>query len=334
MQNPYILSIGDTFTDAFIKLSDDRAKVETDESGKKWLSVEFGAKFPYEHVDIVQAVGPSPNAAVAFSRLGAHSGLMTFLGDDETGQNTLDYLQEQGVNTDTISVQPGAKSNYWYVLRYGADRTMLTKNEGYDYTWQEPKEVPAWIYLAQAGDDSWQMHLDALDYLNRHPETKLAFQPGTIHFQWGAEKLADLYRRSDIVLMNREEAAQVTGLPIDSLADLARALHKMGPETVIITDGPDGAYASDGKRLLQIPNYPDPKPPYDRTGAGDAFASTLVTALAMGESIDTALLWAPINSMSVVQKIGAQAGLLSREEIEQFLANAPEDYKVEQVDTI
>lgn len=334
MQKPYILAIGDTFTDAFIKLLDDRAKVETDESGKKWLSVEFGAKFPYDYVDIVQAVGPSPNAAVAFSRLGARSGLMTYVGDDETGKNTLSYLQEQGVNTDTVSVQPGAKSNYWYVLRYSADRTMLTKNEGYDYTWQEPNEVPSWIYLAQAGDDSWQMHLDALDYLNRHPETKLAFQPGTIHFEWGAEKLADMYRRADIVIMNREEAALVTGLPIDSVTDLARAFHKMGPETVIITDGPDGAYASDGTRLLQIPNYPDPQPPYDRTGAGDAFASTLVTALALGETIDTALLWAPINSMSVVQKIGAQTGLLTREEIEQFLASAPEDYQVKQVDTI
>lgn len=331
MTKPYILAIGDTFTDAFIKLYDDSAKVDVDENGKKWLSVEFGSKFPYEAVDIVEAVGPSPNAAVAFSRLGADSGLMTFIGDDKTGQDTLAYLAKEGVKTDTVSVQPGAKSNYWYVLRYGADRTMLTQNEGYAYTWQEPEQTPDWIYLAQGSEDAWELHEKLLNYLTEHPEVKLAFQPGTSHFKWGREKLAGVYGRAEIVIMNREEAALVTGLPIDSLADLTAEFHRMGAKIVVITDGPDGAYASDGERLLQIPNYPDPSAPVDRTGAGDAFASTIVTVLALGESLDTALAFAPINSMNVVQHIGAQTGLLTREEIETHLANAPEDYGVKQL---
>ena len=105
----------------------------------------------------------------------------------------------------------------------------------------------------------------------------------------------------------------------------------MGTNIIIITDGKNGAYASDGQRILQIPNYPDPAPPYDRTGAGDAFASTLVAGLALGETLETALLWAPINSMSVVQKIGAQDGLLSREQLNQYLQNAPADYQVKQL---
>lgn len=329
-KQPYILAIGDTFTDAFIELDKDTAKVDVDEAGKKWLSVEFGAKFPYKTVDIVEAVGPSPNAAVAFSRLGAKAGLMTYIGDDETGQHTLEYLQENGVKTDTVSVQAGAKSNYWYVLRYGADRTMLTKNEGYEYTWQEPEEVPDWIYLAQSGE-AWELHEEVLAYLDKHPETKLVFQPGTIHFKWGREKLADIYRRAEIVIMNREEAALVTGLTIDSVADLSSAFHEMGAKIVVITDGGDGAYASDGEHLYQMPNYPDAVPPKDRTGAGDAFASTFVTALALGESIETALMWAPINSMNVVQHIGAQVGLLTREELEGHLADAPEGYELKRL---
>lgn len=331
MQQPYILAIGDTFTDAFIKLHDDSAKVETDESGKKWLSVEFGAKFPYDYVDVVQAVGPSPNAAVAFSRLGAKSGLMTYLGDDEVGYNTLKYLSQQNIDTSTVVVQPDKKSNYWYVLRYGADRTMLTQNEGYDYIWEEPQETPDWIYLAQTGDDSWQLHQDVLNYLTINPEIKFVLQPGTVHFEWGVEKIAALYKRSNIVILNREEAALVTGFSTESIPALMDAFHQLGPEIVVITDGPNGAYASDGPRTLQIPNYPDPQPPYDRTGAGDAFASTFVTALALGEELDTALLWAPINSMSVVQKIGAQEGLLTKEQIQQFLDSAPADYQVKQI---
>jgi len=79
--------------------------------------------------------------------------------------------------------------------------------------------------------------------------------------------------------------------------------------------------------LAQLKPYPDPKPPYERTGAGDAFSSTIVTALALGKTLSEALQWGGINSMSVVQYIGAQAGLLSREKLEEYLKNAPEDYK-------
>lgn len=323
---PYILSIGDIFTDAFIKLRDDKARIDVDEDGNKRLSMEFGSKPPYDRVDIVQAVGPSPNAAVAFSRLGLNSGLMAFLGDDMPGKDSVNYLHAEEVDTSTLSVQKGIKSNYYYVLRYGADRTILVKNEEYDYSWQKPVQTPDWMYLALLSEDSWQLHQDMLQYLEEHPETKLAFQPGTFHFEWGPTKLAAVYGRSYIVVMNREEAAQVTGKSLASIPDLMKGLHDLGPKVVVITDGPDGAYASEGKGVIVMPNYPDPIPPLDRTGAGDAFASTIVAALAHGETLETALAWAPINSMSVVQQIGAQAGLLHRDEIKNYLKDAPKDY--------
>ena len=76
-----------------------------------------------------------------------------------------------------------------------------------------------------------------------------------------------------------------------------------------------------------MPLYPDPAPPKERTGAGDAFASTFVAALAKGNSLEGALQWAPIYSMSVVQQTGAQAGLLTEKELEEWLAKAPEWYK-------
>ncbi len=328
---PRILAVGDIFTDAFIKLHDDEAKVTTDEDGKQWLSVHFGAKMPYERVDIVQSVGPSPNAAVSFSRLGLNAGLMAFLGDDEVGEHSLDYLKYQGVDTATMVSEKGAKSSYWYVLRYGADRTMLVKNEDYAYEWHEPAYVPDWIYLSQLSPNSWDLHEKLLEYLKKHPQIKLAFQPGTSHFRWGAEKLSEVYARSHIVIMNREEAVEVTGKSYDSLRDLTIALHDLGPHVVVVTDGPNGSYASYDFKLVTIPNYPDPAPPYERTGAGDAFASTIVAALALGESMDTALTWAPINSMNVVQHMGAQEGLLPLEKIKHYLRSAPEDYYVREV---
>lgn len=327
---PLILAIGDIVTDAFIKLRDDQAEVFTDDKGITRLSMEFGSKLPYERVDIVQAVGNSANAAVSFARLGLRAGLMAFIGDDQAGRDSLSYLHGEKVMTDTVSVQQCA-SNYHYALRYQAERTILIKYEEYEYTWQRPASVPDWIYLSMLSASSWQLHEDMLTYLDEYPDVKLAFQPGTFHFEWGVQKLKDVYARSEIVFMNKEEASIVTGESVEDIAALIDALHELGSKIVVVTDGPAGAYASNGTKKYVMPNYPDPAPPNDRTGAGDAFSSTITAALASGESLETALSWAPINSMSVVQQLGAQAGLLGLSEIQEYLNHAPSEYKIGEI---
>lgn len=325
-----ILTVGDIFTDAFITLGDDTAKI-IKEGDTEWLAVPFGRKPPYERVDIVKSVGPSPNVAVAVSRLGHDAALMAWIGDDETGEEAIEYLATENVDTKSMITEEGKATSYWYVLCYKADRTMLVKSEKYRYEWRDPEVKPDWIYLSYLGEDSWPLHEGVLEYLERNPDIKFAFQPGTFQFKWGAEKLAGVYGRSEIVLMNREEAMDVTGLPYDSVKDLADGLHKLGPKIAVITDGPNGSYVSDGERVLTIPNYPDPVPPLERTGAGDAFSSTFVAAIAAGESVETALLWSPINSMSVVQQVGAQRGLLTHDAILKYVAEAPDYYKVSEL---
>ena len=95
----------------------------------------------------------------------------------------------------------------------------------------------------------------------------------------------------------------------------------------VITDGPNGAYVSDGDdQSWHMPMYPDPAPPVDRTGAGDSFSSTFTVAIALGKTPAEALSWGPINSMNVVQYVGAQKGLLTREQLETLLSNRPEEY--------
>lgn len=323
---PYILAVGDIITDAFIKLSEDFAEVHTDDKGYERLSFELGAKLPYDDVEIVEAVECSPNAAVSITRLGLTAGLRSWLGDDEPGKGMIKYLKEQGVGVDELVVEPGMKSNYHYVLRYGADRTKLQRFEDYSYQWHEPATKPDWLYLGVLGEKTWPLHEAMLAYLHDNPDIKLVFQPGMYHLMWGTEKMAPFYKRAEVVILNREEAAQVTGKDRGDVKVLLEALHELGVTVAVVTDGADGAYASDRSKRLFMPNYPDPQPPLDRTGAGDAFASTIAAALALGESLETALTWAPINSMSVVQKLGAQTGLLHVDEIKKYLAEAPEWY--------
>jgi sugar/nucleoside kinase (ribokinase family) len=132
-----------------------------------------------------------------------------------------------------------------------------------------------------------------------------------------------------------EEAEKIIGgeksETLELKKDLLKKMYDLGPKIVVITDGPEGAYAYDGKDTYFIKPYPDPKPPYSRTGAGDAFASTFVSAIILGKTLEEALAWAGVNAMAVVQEVGANIGLLTRPKLEEYLKNAPEDYKAKKI---
>lgn len=327
-QQPEIICIGDIVTDAFIKLIDDQAVTYQNDKGK-WLAMQFGTKLPYDHVEILEAVGNASNAAVAFSRLGLQTSFVTNVGDDQHGRDMISALHKENVDTRFVRVNANKHSNYHYVLWYKEERTILIKHEEYDYHWPHlrPSETPRWVYFSSISEHAIPYHDDVADWLDANPDVKLAFQPGTFQMQAGTERLKRLYARSEVVILNREEAVFVTGGDYDNLHDLLDRLHGLGVKIAVVTDGPDGAYASDGQQRLKMPLYPDPSPPKERTGAGDAFASTFVAALAKGNTLEGALQWAPINSMNVVQHTGAQAGLLTEEQIEHYLKNSPHYYR-------
>lgn len=325
-----VLSVGDIVTDAFIKMFDDQAVAYENEQGK-WLAIPFGAKVPFDKVEILEAVGNAPNASVSFARLGLNSSLVANVGGDMHGRDMISSLHRQGVDTRFVRINPDKKSNYHYVLWYKEERTILIKHEDYDYHWPHLKdgEIPRWVYFSSISENALDFHDDLVEWLVRYPDVKLAFQPGTFQIKVGAERLAAVYRQTEVLVLNREEAVQVTGGDYDDIHDLFNKIHAIGPRVVCITDGPAGAYASDGDNRFKMPLYPDPAPPLERTGAGDAFASTFVAALIKGNTIEGALQWGPINSMNVVQNIGAQNGLLKESEIDEYLRNAPEWYKPE-----
>jgi ribokinase len=330
MENFDVISLGDVVTDAFIKLIDDKAHTYTNEDGK-WLAMPFGMKVPFDHAQVIEGVGNAANAAVSFARLGLGSSFITNVGGDQFGTDIIKALHKQKVDTRFIRVNPGKISNYHYVLWYKDERTILIKHEVYDYHWPHitAKEKPKWIYFSSVSANAIDYHDDVADWLEAHPDVRLAFQPGTFQMEAGVERLKRIYARTEIIILNREEAVFVTGGDYDDVHGLLDKLHAYGPKTIVITDGPKGAYASDGDKRLKMPLYPDPGPPVERTGAGDAFASTFVAALIKGNSLEGALQWAPINSMNVVQYVGAQAGLLNETELEQLLQKAPEWYKPE-----
>ncbi|HEV7423980.1 MAG TPA: carbohydrate kinase family protein [Candidatus Paceibacterota bacterium] len=331
MENNYdIISIGEIAIDAFIRLKDASTHCDINKENCQ-ICMAFGTKIPYESVTEVPAVANAGNASVSAARIGLRSALVANMGADRNGNLCLESLKKDGVSTEFIRAHKDKDTNYHYVLWFEDDRTILQKHSDFDYKLPDLGN-PKWIYLTSLGEKSLPYHEEILEYLEEHPDVKLAFQPGIFQIKMGSSKLKGIYEKTEVFFCNVEEAKTILNIEQhDEIKDLLKKMRELGPKTVVITDGPRGSYSYDGTEFLSMIPYPDPKPPFERTGAGDAFSSTVIEALILGKTLAEALAWGGVNAMSVVQYIGAQKGLLSREKLEEYLKNAPEDYKAKKI---
>jgi ribokinase len=329
-KNVDFLAIGDITTDAFIRLKEAHVNCKIDTQACE-ICLSFGDKVPFEYVKIVKAVGNSANASVAAARLGLRSALASNIGADQNGEDCMAELRKNNVSTRFMKKHDGKPTNYHFVLWYDVDRTILINHIEYDYKLPPIPSAPKWIYLSSVASNGYEYHVELTDYLKKNPGVKLCFQPGTFQMKLGIQKLKEIYQRTEVFVVNVEEAQRILGNQTRDVKTLLAELHAFGPKIVLITDGPKGAYMLDGDHFYFMPIYPDPKPPVERTGCGDSFASTFVAALAMGKSPLESLVWAPVNPMSVVQYVGAQEGLLTHDQIEWWLKRAPDDYKPREI---
>jgi ribokinase len=320
-----ILAIGDITIDAFIKLKDAEVSCDIDHENCK-LSFRFGDKVPYESVDVFNAVGNGANAAVSASRLGLSSAVLTYIGNDQNGKDCIAELQKNNVDTQYVRTEDGKHTNYHYILWYDVDRTILVKHENFKYS-LNGVAVPKWIYFSSLGEHSLDFHFEIANFIEKNQEIKLAFQPGTFQIKTGAKTLEKIYKNTEIFFCNVEESQRILDEESRDLSILLEKMASLGPKIVVITDGFEGAYMFDTRSRNKYFMRVYPHTPFERTGAGDAYASTTVSALALGKTLEDSLLWASINSMSVTQYVGSQKGLLTQEKIQEFLAKAPENFK-------
>lgn len=324
------LAVGDVVVDAFIRLHEARVHCNINDERCE-ICMRWGDKIPFESSTVVPAVGNAANAAVAAARLGLSSGLRAYVGDDQWGAQCLAALGAEQVSLDYVEKQEGKKTNYHYVLWFEGQRTILVKHEQFNYAVPALSEAegPKWLYLSSLGENSLPYHGALSAMLQKWPQTRLVFQPGTYQMQFGKDALASIYKRTNLFFCNKEEAERILGLPPTEPKELLAAMRALGPKAVVITDDVRGAYAMDeaGGHWF-VPRYPDPRAPFEITGAGDAFASTTTAALALGKDFGEALLWGAVNSSAVLQEIGAQKGLLSRAQLEKNLENPPAPFAI------
>jgi sugar/nucleoside kinase (ribokinase family) len=295
----------------------------------------FGAKIPYEYTKVIYASGGASNAAIAASRLGIRSALISNLGSDEQAHESVTKLQREKVITKYVREHANKLTNCNFVLWYDDDRTILVNHVQYEHNIDalDPSRriTPKWIYLTSLSSNGALYEKTLSEYLDARPKVKLAFQPGTYQIARGVDDLDMITKRTDVLVLNLEEAQSLLRINEKDVKKLLRLLADHGPRLVLITDGTNGSYMFDGDHYYHMPIFPDPRKAFERTGCGDAFAATFIGMLSLGRTPLEALIAAPVNAMSVAEFIGAHEGLLSLDQLDWLLERAPTEYKPKEI---
>lgn len=306
-----IISIGDATIDTFLFIHDIEIK-EAD--GKQKAIINWGDKLPVDKFFRTVA-GNAANNAVGSARLGLDTGFYTVLAHDSGGREIVHKMEKEGVSTRYIVKNDKHPTNASTVISFKGERTILVYHEHRKY--KLPNFVhSAWIYLTSLGEGFESIYPALVKYIDKY-EAYLGFNPGTFQLRKGPKANSLILERTDLLSVNVQEAQSWVGNSQDP-EELCMRLAEFGPKAIALTDGRKGAYSYSNEGFYYIPAFPGKS--IEATGAGDAFTTAYLAALFYGKSHAEALRWGPVNAGSVVQKVGPQAGLLTKREIESQLA--------------
>lgn len=305
MSVPKILCIGKATQDVFLR--DDEFDPYCE--GKVcYTHLPLGAKLDIAELHYATG-GNATNVAVTFARQGLHAQYLWGLGFDPSSETSLRVLDEEGVDTSLVVQHESLEASYSSILvAKNGERTILNYHgampgaKDVERLLQEVKEMPDWIYPTALG--SIDVLEKIISWAEKH-EVKIMLNPAGSELRDTA-KLKGLLDAVDVLCLNKEEMQTlVEGTTIEELV-----MHGLNYcPTVIVSDGPKGVCASDGKSIITAGLYDDVNA-IERTGAGDAFASGFLSQWVMGKTLRESILFASANSTSVVMKIGAKDGIL------------------------
>ncbi|HSD98947.1 MAG TPA: carbohydrate kinase family protein [Patescibacteria group bacterium] len=321
MQMFDIICVGEAIVDVLVTLSEKGSHYRV-EKEKKELTLLLGEKIPVTS-SAFSLGGNAAHVAVGFARLGFRAALAVELGVDEFGEKILKELEKEKVNKSLLRQLPDTQTTFNVSVSAGGDRTILVHHIEHEQNFSFANMQSQWIFLTSMGNTWEDAYTKTLDFV-KESGAKLAFNPGGTQLRAGIDSFSDVVKMCDILFVNKEEAEEILYkevLPTEKKENaeaLLFRLQRMGPKTVVLTDGQNGAYAIDeSSRVFSQKAFPVVVT--EKTGAGDGFSAGFIAAIAQGLPVHTALLWGTAEAAGVVTKVGGQEGLLTKQEIENMI---------------
>lgn len=288
---------------------------------QKLLAFEYGAKIKSDQV-YFSSGGGACNAAVGLSRLGIKTAALLKIGNDQNGTEIIKNLLQEKVETKFIQEdkKTGTSISFIVVDKKSGDRVIFNwrgANSELKVKSEKLKVMnPKWIYLTSLSGD-WEKSLAKINNFIKKNKIKLAFNPGSAQIKAGRKKLLEIFKSTEILLLNLDEAIELAlsdkkqkNKNFNDPINLIKIIREWGPKIVIVTQGLSGAWAGDKENIYYA--RAASKKRIDTTGAGDGFGSGFLGGFILsGENIKESLKYAIANSGNVVRHYGAQEGLLA-----------------------
>lgn len=314
-----IVTVGNALIDAFMAIDKDSQYARIDEKNRE-LCFKYGHKIHVEQTDFLLG-GNACNVGVGLSRLGLSTGFVAEIGDDDFSEKILALLKKESLDISLLLQAKNAAASFAVGINLGGDRTLFIEHVHRDHDFDLTLIHTKWVYLTSLGEE-WKHVYSQITKLAKTGQFKLAFSPGTHQLDHPHEEVKDALFQADVLFVNKEEAMLLAkyylGEESDDISSLLKMLQKSGIGIVSLTDGGKGSYAIDTKgqmyhlEILQSPIV-------ERTGAGDAYAAGFMAALMEEKEVTEAMRWGAMNAVAVIGKIGAETGLLTKEQIQEQL---------------
>ena len=307
-----IVSLGSALQDIYLIDRDDLTPTNI---GNQAIfgKVLIGSKVDIDNISF-EVGGGGINSAITFARHSHEAILFSNIGKDPAGTAIIKVLDDESIDSSYINFLERKTTGTSVILldQKSGERTILTcrgASEQFGNFNENDLDLiqPDWLYVTTLRGD-----FDIIKRFFKKAKTldaKIMFNPGRCELNHPQE-LIKLLPFVDILNVNKSEAAEI--VPGVMLTELLYHLNNY-VETVIITDGPMGGIAGNGKEIYRFGIYEDQKIK-DSTGAGDAFGSGFLAHYASDATFKKSLIFASANSTSVVSKLGANHGILTGKE--------------------
>lgn len=307
-----IVSLGSALQDIYLIDHDDLTPTTI---GKEAIlgKILVGTKVDIDRISY-EVGGGGINSAITFARHGHEAVFFGNISKDPAGAAIVKKLDKEGIDGSYINFLERKNTGTSIILldSKNCERTIMTcrgASEQFGNFSEKDLDLvqPDWLYVTTLRGDMYT--IKRFFKYAKDLGIKVMFNPGVKELEKPKEVLK-LLEYVDVLNVNKSEASKlVPGVVLTEL------LYHLGGyvDTVIITDGPMGGIASNGKEAYRFGIYEDTKIK-DTTGAGDAFGSGFLAHLSDGNTFKASLIFASANSTSVVGKLGANKGILSGKE--------------------
>ncbi len=314
-----VLVVGSSLFDVIIPLEENQhLKIE---GNRAYFAL--GDKIPID-IKAFSIGGNAPNVASALKKLEIQSSFYTYLGKDPLSVFIKEKLSQEGITVhheDTNS-DNGPIS---LIFNFPTDRTIFSHHPEHDHGFDPSKlsDKPSHIFLTSIGKTWESAYEKVLEYAHRE-NIPIALSPGSQQMKNMNETFVKTVHQSKMLFCNMEEArmihTQLSGSDIENPKELLLNIRNNGFELLSVTDGGNGAYASDtdGKIYKAQTLKPDG---HEKTGAGDAYAGAFLAAYIHGSDIPTCMKYGVLNAMGVMSHVGAHTGQLTRQQMEEKVAS-------------